>query len=91
MSRTHTPVPNDKLSHWHFAVGHAIHCIEMRIKASSELGFSSQYDEHQLNALRDLDMFLNMSWGMYMNDLEHGCKSVIQTLTDLCVEDGDNG
>jgi hypothetical protein len=74
MSRTHTPIPNDKLSRWHFAVSHAVHCIEMRIEASHERGFCSEYDQFQLEALEDLDMFLRMSWDVYMEELEEMCK-----------------
>ena len=74
MSRTHTPIPNDKLTTWHFAVSHAVHCIEMRIKTSNERGFCSKYDQFQLEALEDLDMFLRMSWDVYMENLEQTCK-----------------
>jgi hypothetical protein len=66
---THTSVPNEKLSVWYFAVRYSILRTEQAIKNREALGLSSSYDEHQLEQLRDLEQFLQMSWDVWMDDM----------------------
>lgn len=66
---THTSVPNEKLSIWYFAVRYSILRTEQAIKDREALGLSSSYDELQLEQLRDLEQFLQMSWDVWMDDM----------------------
>jgi hypothetical protein len=66
---THTSVPNEKLSVWYFAVRYSILRTEQAIKDREALGLSSSYDELQLEQLRDLEQFLQMSWDVWMDDM----------------------
>jgi hypothetical protein len=66
---THTSVPNEKLSVWYFAVRYSILRTEQVIKDREALGLSSSYDELQLEQLRDLEQFLQMSWDVWMDDM----------------------
>ena len=66
---THTSVPNEKLSVWYFAVRYSILRTEQAIKDREALGLSSSYDEQQLEQLRDLEQFLQMSWDVWMDDM----------------------
>ena len=66
---THTSVPNEKLSVWYFAVRYSILRTEQAIKDREALGLSSSYDELQLEQLRDLEQFLQMSWDVWMGDM----------------------
>ena len=66
---THTSVPNEKLSVWYFAVRYSILRTEQAIKNREALGLSSSYDEQQLEQLRDLEQFLQMSWDVWMDDM----------------------
>ena len=66
---THTYVPNEKLSVWYFAVRYSILRTEQAIKDREALGLSSSYDELQLEQLRDLEQFLQMSWDVWMDDM----------------------
>ena len=66
---THTSVPNEKLSVWYFAVRYSILRTEQAIKDREALGLSSSYDELQLEQLRDLEQFLQMSWDVWMEDM----------------------
>ena len=66
---THTSVPNEKLSVWYFAVRYSILRTEQAIKYSRELDLSTSYDELQLEQLRDLEQFLQMSWDVWMDDM----------------------
>ena len=63
---THTSVPNEKLSVWYFAVHYSILRTEQAIKDRENLGLSSSYDALQLEQLRDLEQFLQMSWDVWM-------------------------
>lgn len=69
MTRT-TPVPNDKLTPWWLAVGHAKILLQDRIDQNEALGVLSSYDKRQLERLEDLEMFLQMSWDAWMGGLE---------------------
>ena len=64
---TQTSVPNEKLSVWYFAVRYSILRTEQAIKDREALGLSSSYDELQLEQLRDLEQFLQMSWDDWMD------------------------
>ena len=66
---TQTSVPNEKLSVWYFAVRYSILRTEQAIKDREALGLSSSYDELQLEQLRDLEQFLQMSWDVWMDDM----------------------
>lgn len=66
---TQTSVPNEKLSVWYFAVRYSILRTEQAIKYSQELGLSTSYDELQLERMRDLEQFLQMSWDVWMDDM----------------------
>ena len=66
---TQTSVPNEKLSVWYFAVRYSILRTEQAIKDRENLGLSSSYDELQLEQLRDLEQFLQMSWDVWMDDM----------------------
>ena len=66
---THTSVPNEKLSVWYYAVRYSILRTEQTIEYTQELGLSSAYDELQLEQLRDLEQFLQMSWDVWMGGM----------------------
>ena len=66
---TQTSVPNEKLGVWYFAVRYSILRTEQAIKDREALGLSSSYDELQLEQLRDLEQFLQMSWDVWMDDM----------------------
>ena len=66
---TQTSVPNEKLSVWYFAVRYSILRTEQAIRDREALGLSSSYDELQLEQLRDLEQFLQMSWDVWMDDM----------------------
>lgn len=66
---TQTSVPNEKLSVWYFAVRYSILRTEQAIKDREALGLSSSYDELQLEQLRDLEQFLQMSWDVWMDHM----------------------
>lgn len=67
---TQTPVPNDKLSKWFFAVQHAQFVLQQRIVQYQLEDRDASYDMRQLEQLNDLSMFLSMSWNEYMDALE---------------------
>lgn len=73
---TTTPVPNHKLSHWLFAVQHCQHVLRQRIVTAEQQGFSSDYDQSQLETLNDLQQFLAMSWSDYMDKIEANIKEL---------------
>jgi len=67
---THTPVPNDNLSKWFFAVQHAQFMLQQRIVQSQLEDRDASYDMRQLDTLNDLAMFFSMSWNAWMDQLE---------------------
>jgi hypothetical protein len=67
---THTPVPNDKLSKWFFAVQHAQFLIQQRVVQTHMQDGDASYDMRQLATLDDLAMFLSMSWNAWLDQLE---------------------
>lgn len=67
---THTSLPNDKLSAWYFSVRWAIGALQDRIQKHRDYGWSTTYDEHQLDRLEDLEQYLKMSWDTWMEELK---------------------
>lgn len=51
-----------KLSPWYFAVSWARFQLEQKIRQYTDWGFSTSYDEQQLERLLDLEQFLKMTW-----------------------------
>ena len=66
---TQTTLDKGKLSSYYFATCWAIACVEERIRQAQQHGWSSQYDEHQLEALRDMEQFFKMEWDCWMEQL----------------------
>lgn len=66
---TQTTLDNGKLSSYYFAASWAVICIENRIKEAQRRGWPTQYDEHQLERLRDMEQFFKMSWDSWMDQL----------------------
>lgn len=66
---TQTTLDNTKLSHYYFATRWAIAIMEDRIQLANTHGWSTQYDETQLEQLRDMEQFFKMSWDSYMENL----------------------
>lgn len=79
---THTPIPNDKLSPWLFAVRHAQAVLNWRITHAEENGLPCGYDRMQLDGLDDLEQFLSMSWTDYMDKLEDNIKELTEAMKD---------
>jgi hypothetical protein len=69
MLATHTPLPNEKLSPWYFAVRWAIHTLKAAIAERKSHYSCTIYDERALAQLEDLEQFLKMSWDEWMLDL----------------------
>ena len=61
-----TPLPNSKLTPWWLAVGHAISLLRQRIAENEANGALCGYDKRQLERLEDMEMFLQMSWDIWM-------------------------
>jgi hypothetical protein len=51
-----------KLSPWYFAVSWARIQLEQKIEQFKGWGFTTSYDEAQLERLLDLEQFLKMTW-----------------------------
>jgi hypothetical protein len=66
---THTPVPNEKLSSWYFAIGHCKYVLQDRIATAEANGWGTDYDQAHLERIEDIEMFLKMSWDAYMDSL----------------------
>jgi len=58
-----------KLSPWYFAVSWARFMLEQKIRQYKDWGFSTSYDESQLERLLDLEQFLKMTWDERMEAL----------------------
>jgi len=58
-----------KLSPWYFAASWARMHLEQKIQQFEEWGFSTSYDEVQLERLLDLEQFLKMTWDERMESL----------------------
>jgi hypothetical protein len=65
-----TPVPNENLSKWLFAVRHCIWAIKCRVRDAELAGFDATYDRRHLETMEDLEMFLKMSWDKWLDDLD---------------------
>jgi hypothetical protein len=61
-----------KLSPWYFAVSWARMQLEQKIEQFTDWGFSTSYDEVQLERLLDLEQFLKMTWDERMDALTAG-------------------
>lgn len=60
----------DKLSTWYFSVSWARIHLEQKIQQFQDWGFSTSYDEIQLERLLDLEQFLKMTWDERMDALQ---------------------
>jgi len=58
-----------KLSPWYFAVSWARIQLEQKIEQFKGWGFTTSYDETQLERLLDLEQFLKMTWDERMEAL----------------------
>jgi len=67
---THTQVDNTKLSPWYFAVQWAAMALQTKIVQAEQAGYSSVYDQHQLEQLQDLEQFLKMSWDRWLDNIQ---------------------
>ena len=61
-----------KLSPWYFAVIWARIQLEQKIEQFKDWGFTTSYDEIQLERLLDLEQFLKMTWDERMEALTTG-------------------
>lgn len=74
---THTPVPNEKLSGWYFCIQHCKYVLQDRIRVAEHNGWSSEYDHAHLERLEDIEVFLKMSWDVYMDSLLDAAKAAM--------------
>lgn len=68
-----TEVPNEKLSPWYFTVRYAGMVLQQRIRDNRALGLTSEYDQHQLAQLQDMEQFFKMSWDVWMDSMQASC------------------
>jgi hypothetical protein len=61
-----TPVDNDKLMPWYYAVNWAGMMLEQHITQIEEIGLDSTTHKERLAQLEDLKQFLSMSWDVWM-------------------------
>jgi hypothetical protein len=59
-----------KLSPWYFSVSWARIQLEQKIQQFQDWGFSTSYDETQLERLLDLEQVLKMTWDDRMDALQ---------------------
>ena len=59
-----------KLRPWYFSVSWARIQLEQKIQQFQDWGFSTSYDETQLERLLDLEQFLKMTWDERMDALQ---------------------
>jgi hypothetical protein len=62
-------LPTDRLTQWHFAVQWASIVLKQKIERLEELGLRADYDKDKVSQLDDLDMFLQMTWDNYMDNI----------------------
>lgn len=70
---THIDLPVEKLTPWYFAIGWAKQVMIYSIERTKAHGMSTEYDERHLRQLEDMEQFLQMSWDVWMDDLEKNC------------------
>jgi hypothetical protein len=63
---TQTSLPNEKLSPWYFATRYAAMVLEQRITVAQEQDLPCEYDECQLERLKELEEFLDYSWKVWI-------------------------
>jgi hypothetical protein len=67
--KTKISFPIDKLTPWHFAVSWAKIILQQKIDRMQENNIPCDYDKEHLERLEDLDMFLQMSWNEFMDNI----------------------
>ena len=58
-----------KLSEWYFAVSWSRLLLQQKIEQYKDWGFTTGYDDAQLERLLDLEQFLKMTWDERMDAL----------------------
>ena len=71
---TQTSLPNEKLSPWYFATRYAAMVLEQRIAITKEQDLPCEYDECQLERLKELEEFLDSSWKVWIGCQEEMLK-----------------
>lgn len=70
--KTTFDLPTEKLTQWHYAVSWVKIVLQQKIDRMQEYNITCTYDQEKLEVLEDLDMFLQMSWNEFMDNI---CKT----------------
>ena len=67
MTTVTVQLDRSSLCSWYFALGWACIRVQQRVDEAKEYGWSTNYEEHQLERLLEMEQFIKMTWDQVLD------------------------